>query len=89
MALETYADREHTASGSIVMTRAGSQIEDYDAMADRVVRMVKEGKVLTHLNEDASLKSETICIHGDTPGFASGPEDQRGIKEERDSGQTD
>ncbi|MDM5340609.1 5-oxoprolinase subunit PxpA [Fictibacillus enclensis] len=68
VALETYADREHTASGSIVMTRAGSQIEDYDAMADRVVRMVKEGKVLTHLNEDASLKSETICIHGDTPG---------------------
>ncbi|MCQ6268122.1 LamB/YcsF family protein [Fictibacillus sp. WQ 8-8] len=68
VALETYADREHTASGSIVLTRKGSQIQDYDAMADRVVRMVKEGKVTTHLNEEVSLKAETICIHGDTPG---------------------
>lgn len=65
---EVYSDREHTASGSIVLTRIGTSIDDYVKMADRVVRMVKEGKVLAHTGEDISLKAETVCIHGDTPG---------------------
>ncbi|MBU8880738.1 LamB/YcsF family protein [Bacillus sp. FJAT-29790] len=68
VAKEAYADREHTENGSIVLTRRGSQINDYEAMAQRVVRMVKEEKVITHDGKDASIKAETICIHGDTPG---------------------
>ncbi|RJS50160.1 5-oxoprolinase subunit PxpA [Bacillus sp. PK3_68] len=68
VAKEVYSDREHTATGSIVLTRTGAVIEDYGKMADRVVRMVKEGKVLAHTGEDVSLKAETVCIHGDTPG---------------------
>ncbi|WP_102275184.1 LamB/YcsF family protein [Cytobacillus massiliigabonensis] len=68
VAKEVYADREHTESGSIVLTRKGTQIDDYDAMAERVVRMVKEQKVITFDQKDASIKAETVCIHGDTPG---------------------
>ncbi|OMP66238.1 LamB/YcsF family protein [Domibacillus epiphyticus] len=68
VAKETYSDREHTANGSIVMTRKGSQIQDYETMAQRVVRMVKEGKVLTNNGQDVSVTAETVCIHGDTPG---------------------
>lgn len=30
--------------------------------------MVKEGRVITHDGKDVSIKAETICIHGDTPG---------------------
>ncbi|KON67792.1 LamB/YcsF family protein [Peribacillus butanolivorans] len=68
VAKEAYADREHTESGSILLTRTGSQINDYEEMAQRVVRMVKEGRVITHDGKDVSIKAETICIHGDTPG---------------------
>lgn len=68
VAKEGYADRAHTADGSLVLTRTGSAIDDYDALADRVVRMVKDKKVITHDNKDADIEVETICIHGDTPG---------------------
>jgi 5-oxoprolinase (ATP-hydrolysing) subunit A len=70
VAKETYSDREHTETGSIVLTRKGSAIDDYEALAERAVRMVKEGKVETHTGQDIDIKSETICIHGDTPGAA-------------------
>ncbi|WP_324611564.1 LamB/YcsF family protein [Bacillus massiliglaciei] len=65
---EVYSDREHTKSGSIVLTRKGPLIEDYEALAQRVVRMVKDGKVRTDSGEDTDLTAETVCIHGDTPG---------------------
>ncbi|MFS8580136.1 MAG: 5-oxoprolinase subunit PxpA [Novibacillus thermophilus] len=68
IAKEGYADREHTATGSIVLTRKGPTITDVDAMAKRVVRMVKEGKVETNTGEDTELDVQTVCIHGDTPG---------------------
>ncbi|MEH7342268.1 5-oxoprolinase subunit PxpA [Bacillus sp. JJ1532] len=68
VAKEAYSDREHTESGSIVLTRKGSAITDYEAMAQRVVRMVKEERVITHDDKDTPIKAETICIHGDTPG---------------------
>ena len=67
VAKEVYSDREHTLTGSIVMTRTGPNIADYEKMAYRVVRMVKEGKVLTHNGETATIQADTVCIHGDTP----------------------
>lgn len=68
VAKEGYADREHTADGSLVLTRKSGDIDDHEAMAQRVVRMVKEKKVITHDDQDASIDVETICIHGDNPG---------------------
>lgn len=68
VAKEAYSDREHTQDGSIVLTRKGTPISDYSKMAERVVRMIKEKKVVTHDGQDASIEAETICIHGDTPG---------------------
>lgn len=67
VAKEAYSDREHTSTGSIVLTRTGPIIQDYKKMADRVVRMVKEGKVVSNTGEDIVIKAETVCIHGDTP----------------------
>lgn len=71
VAKEVYSDREHTSTGSIVLTRTGSSVTDPKQMAERVVRMVKEGKVITNTGEETSLTAETICIHGDTPGAVS------------------
>ena len=70
VAREVYSDREHTADGSIILTRKGSVIHNYQEMADRVVRMVKEGIVVTHTGEEAPIKADTVCIHSDTPGAA-------------------
>lgn len=68
IALEVYADRDHTEDGSIVLTRSGPTISDPQTMANRVVRMVKEGKVTTPDGKEATVRADTICIHGDTPG---------------------
>lgn len=68
VAKEGYADREHTKDGSLVLTRKSAAIDDYDKMAQRVVRMVKDKRVITFDDEDASIEVETVCIHGDTPG---------------------
>ncbi|MCM3081582.1 LamB/YcsF family protein [Brevibacillus invocatus] len=68
VALEVFADREHTEDGSIVLTRTGPTFTNPQDMADRAVRMVKEGKVRTPDGKEAHVKADTICIHGDTPG---------------------
>lgn len=68
VAREVYADREHTKDGSIVLTRTGPAIQDYALIAARVVRMVKEGIVVTPNGEEAEICAETVCIHADTPG---------------------
>jgi UPF0271 protein len=67
VAKEGYADRQHTKDGSIVLTRKSAMVEDNEVAAERVVRMVKEGKVTTHQDEEASITVDTVCIHGDTP----------------------
>lgn len=67
VAREVYADREHTEDGSIIMTRSGPNIRDVHEMAERAVRMVKEGKVRTPSGSDALVHADTICIHADTP----------------------
>lgn len=67
-AREGYADREHSEDGNLILTRKSEVITEYEAMANRVVRMVKEKKVLTFDKKDADIDVQTICIHGDTPG---------------------
>ena len=50
-----------------MLTRKSGNLDDFDKMAERVVRMVKEQKVVTYDDQDASIEVETICIHGDNP----------------------
>lgn len=68
IAKEAYSDREHTSTGSIVLTREGAPIKDYNAMGNRVLRMVKDKKVKAHTGKEVSIQADTICIHSDTPG---------------------
>ncbi len=68
VAKEVYSDREHTKTGSIVLTRTGPTIQSYEDMAERVVRMVLDGKVTTPEGEEAEVIADTVCIHGDTAG---------------------
>src|SRR5690625_494203 len=63
-----FAGSQTSEEWNLILTRKSSAITDYQSMADRVVRMVKEKKVITHDNKDANIEVQTVCIHGDTPG---------------------
>lgn len=64
---EFYADRDYEESGSIVFTRAQTRL-DPGAIADKVVRACKEGRVRTVSGRDIDIAFESICFHSDTPG---------------------
>ena len=68
VAAEFYADREYNDEGSIVFTRAVTEELDPDEVGQRVVRAVTEGKVTTIGGNDVEVASDSVCVHGDTPG---------------------
>jgi UPF0271 protein len=65
---EFYADREYNEEGQIVFTRAVTEDLDPEEVGDRVVRAVTEGKVATESGKDIEVASDSVCVHGDTPG---------------------
>lgn len=68
VAAEFFADREYNDEGQIVFTRAVTEELEPDEVGDRVVRAVTEGKVITESGNDISVASDSVCVHGDTPG---------------------
>jgi UPF0271 protein len=70
VAREVFADRAFNADGTLVpRTRPGSVIHDTQAVVERSVRMVTEGRVTAITGEEVCLlQADTICLHGDTPG---------------------
>jgi UPF0271 protein len=68
VAAEFYADREYNDEGQIVFTRAVTENLDPEEVGDRVVRAVTEGKVTTESGKDIEVASDSVCVHGDTPG---------------------
>jgi UPF0271 protein len=68
VAAEFYADREYNDDGQIVFTRAVTEDLDPEEIGDRVVRAVTEGKVTTQSGREIEVISDSVCVHGDTPG---------------------
>jgi UPF0271 protein len=69
VAAEIFADRAYEADGQLVSRRKpGSVIHDAALVVNRVVRMVKDGSVVSIDGEAVPLEADTICLHGDTPG---------------------
>lgn len=64
---EFYADRDYDRSGAIVFTRHGKKL-DPQAVAEKVVRACRTGKVRTVDGDDIDVEFESICFHSDTPG---------------------
>lgn len=68
VAYEVFADRAYNPDGTLVArSHPGAMIEDADLAIQRVIRMVKEGKVETITGEDISIRADSICVHGDSP----------------------
>jgi UPF0271 protein len=65
---EFYADREYNDEGQIVFTRSVAEELDPEEVGDRVVRAITEKKVKTESGKDIDVASDSVCVHGDTPG---------------------
>ena len=68
-ASEAFADRNYNGDGTLVSrTKPDALLRDPREAAERVVRMLKEGKIRAIDGRDVAVRPETICLHGDTPG---------------------
>jgi UPF0271 protein len=69
IAREIFADRNYLDDGWLVpRTRPDALLRDPKEAAERVLRMLREGKVRSIEGRDVDVRGETICVHGDTPG---------------------
>jgi UPF0271 protein len=69
VAREIFADRNYLNDGWLVpRTRPDALLRDPKEAAERVLRMLREGKVRSVGGRDVHVRGETICVHGDTPG---------------------
>ncbi|WP_422121939.1 LamB/YcsF family protein [Planococcus sp. X10-3] len=65
-ASEVFADRSYERDGSLTpRSEPNALITDADEAIARVIRMVRDNKVVTVRGTDIELKADTICIHGD------------------------
>jgi UPF0271 protein len=69
IAREIFADRNYLNDGWLVpRTRPDALLQDPREAAERVIRMLREGKVRSVEGRDVDVRGETICVHSDTPG---------------------
>jgi UPF0271 protein len=68
IAFEFFGDRAYNPDGSLVSRKEpGSVIHDQDLAASRILKLVKEGKVVARDGTEIELSADTICVHGDNP----------------------
>lgn len=68
VAAEFYSDREYSDDGQIVFTRAVTEELEPEEVGERVARALTEGRVRTESGKDIEVASDSVCVHGDTPG---------------------
>jgi UPF0271 protein len=74
---EGYVDLDYDAAGKLVLERA-KQVRDPQAMGEKAVRLIRDGRVRTVDSSDLELEVESICVHGDAP---NAPEIARAIRQ--------
>ena len=69
LAHEVFADRAYEDDGTLVSRKKpGSVLHDPKQIAERVVRMIQDGAVVSVTGKIIKMRTDTVCIHGDTPG---------------------
>jgi UPF0271 protein len=69
VAAEAFADRAYEPDGALASRRKpGSVIHDTSAVVARAVRMVRAREVVATDGSTITLRADTLCLHGDTPG---------------------
>ncbi len=65
---EGYSDWAHTNNGLTVRMPAPPPGADIPSLrAERVLRMIREHRVISNTGEDIELRTDSICVHGDNP----------------------
>ena len=68
MVHEVFADRAYEDNGNLVSRKKpGAVLHDAKEIADRVVRMVQDGAVVSVTGKVIKMRTDTVCIHGDNP----------------------
>jgi UPF0271 protein len=85
MAHEVFADRAYEDNGNLVSRKKpGAVLHEAREIAERVVRMVQDGAVVSVTGKVMKTQIDTICIHGDNP---TAVEIARGVRKAlKDSG---
>lgn len=66
---EAFADRAYTPQGTLVSRREkGAVLHDAADVAQRMLRLVREGTVLAIDGSVARVEAQSICVHGDSDG---------------------
>jgi UPF0271 protein len=66
---EAFADRGYRPDGSLVpRNQPGAVLHDPDAVAARMVQLVREGTVPAQDGSPVRILADSICVHGDSPG---------------------
>ncbi|WP_329067985.1 LamB/YcsF family protein [Amycolatopsis sp. NBC_01480] len=66
---EAFADRAYTPSGRLVSRKEpGAVLHDAAAVATRAVTMATTGEVLDADGGKLTMRADSLCVHGDTPG---------------------
>lgn len=66
---EAFADRAYTPQGHLVSRREpGAVLHDPAEVADRMVRLVTERRLVTVDGTQIEVEADSICTHGDSPG---------------------
>ncbi len=65
---EFFGDRAYNRDGSLVSRKEpGAVIHDHELVAQKVLKMVKEGQVICKDGSEIEMAADTICVHGDNP----------------------
>jgi 5-oxoprolinase (ATP-hydrolysing) subunit A len=71
IAAEAFADRAYEPDGTLTPRHLdGAIVSEPSHAAARAVRMVRDSEVIARDGSALSMKMDTICVHGDTPGSA-------------------
>ena len=82
VAAEAFADRTYEPDGTLTSRRkAGSVIHDPATVVARAVEMVTTGTLLATDGSRLTVRADTLCLHGDTPGSAELARQIRGALE--------
>ncbi|RMQ49785.1 hypothetical protein ALQ04_01326 [Pseudomonas cichorii] len=63
---EAFADRAYTAAGTLVSrSRPGAVLHDPQLIAERMLRLVRDGVIEAEDGSLIRLEADSICVHGD------------------------
>jgi 5-oxoprolinase (ATP-hydrolysing) subunit A len=66
---EAFADRGYTPEGTLVpRSQPGALLHDPQHVAERMIRMVTTGLIQASDGTDLTIRADSVCVHGDSPG---------------------